>query len=63
MPLKEIFTVILLIYAGSFLCMIPELIREVEIKRMTEKDWHMQEEINKMTEVAAEERSRQEVRE
>lgn len=54
MPLKELFAVIILIWAGSFLCMIPDLIREVEIKRMAEKDWHMKEETNRLIGVAAE---------
>ena len=47
-PLKELAIIILLIWAGCFLCMIPDMLREMEIKRMAEKNWTMQKEIDRL---------------
>jgi hypothetical protein len=46
--LKELAIIILLIWAGCFLCMIPDMLREMEIKRMAEKNWTMQKEVDRL---------------
>ena len=51
-PLKELAIIILLIWAGCFLCMIPDMLKEMEMKRMREKDWTMQKDIDNMIEAA-----------